>query len=126
MKFLDQVVQGDKRIILAGNHILGSSLRLPAEGSWLCNVAQGGSSVSSGIDPEERELIAGVLPFLREEGILIAGIDTLVGDHGERVLSEINSLSVGGFLNLQEQSGKPIIQQLVQIIIDYVIKKNRN
>ena len=126
MKFLDQVVQGDKRIILSGDQILGSSLRLPAKGSWLCNVAQGGSSVSSVVAPEEQKIIAAILPSLRKEGILIAGIDTLVGDHGKRVLSEINTLSVGGFLNLQEQSGKPVIQSLVQIIIDYVYQKNRS
>lgn len=126
MKFLDQVVQGDKRIILAGDRILGSSLRLPAEGSWLCNVAQGGSSVSSGIEPEEYRMVKEILPHLQKEGILIAGIDTLVGDYGKRVLSEINTLSVGGFLNLQEQCGEPVLDTLVQIIIDYVYHKTRN
>lgn len=126
MKFLDQVSQGDKRILIVGGEILGASLRIPAEGSWLCNVAQGGSSVSSEVEPEERQIIQQINPFLEKEGILIAGIDTLVGDNGKRVLSEINTLSVGGFENIQDQTGRPIIKQTIQTIINHANKKIRN
>ncbi len=45
MKFLKNVTQGDKRTIVANREILGSALRLPAPGSWMCNVAQGGHAV---------------------------------------------------------------------------------
>jgi len=124
MKFLEQVSQGDKRILIVEGEIMGASLRMPAEGSWLCNVAQGGNSVSAEVEPEERQIIEHINPFLENEGILIAGIDTLVGDDGKRVLSEINTLSVGGFQNIQELSGRPIINQTIQTVIDYVYKKN--
>lgn len=126
MKFMQQVSQGDKRLVAVGGEILGASLRLPAEGSWLCNVAQGGRSVSTEIAEEEREMMAVLAPALAQEGILIAGIDTLVGDDGKRILSEINTMSVGGFLNIQEQSGKPILKQVVQHIIDHVNQKTRS
>ena len=35
-------------------------------------------------------------------------------------LSEINTLSVGGFQNIQQLTGRPIVQQTIQSIIDYV------
>jgi glutathione synthase len=124
MKFLEQVVQGDKRILLVGDTIMGASLRIPAQGSWLCNVAQGGKAVAASLASEEEEIIDHILPILRKEGILIAGIDTLVGDNGKRVLSEINTLSVGGFEDIQKQSNKPIIQHTIQTMIDYV-RQNR-
>ena len=125
MKFMKHVGQGDKRIIIVNGKVLGASLRLPPQGSWLCNVAQGGTSIASKITPEEQFLVEQLSPKLEKEGVLIAGIDTLMGDMGKRVLSEINTLSVGGFLNLQEQSGKPILDQFVQILIEYVNHKTR-
>lgn len=126
MKFLEQVTQGDKRTLMIGGKILGSSLRMPPEGSWMCNVAQGGKSIPTIADPEEIQIIEHIYPFLEKEGILIAGIDTLMGDEGKRVLSEINTLSVGGFKNIQQQTGRPVIEETIQIIIDYVNQKINN
>lgn len=118
MKFLKNVDQGDKRIIVVGNTIMASSLRLPAKDSWLCNVAQGGQSVESTVAPEEKEMIAHIAPFMEREGILIYGVDTLVNDDGFRIISEINTLSVGGFDNAQQQTGLPIIQMTVEKIFN--------
>ena len=116
MKFLKNVDQGDKRIIVVGGQIMASSLRLPAKDSWLCNVSQGGQSVESTIAPEEVELIAHIAPFMEKEGILIYGVDTLVNDDGLRIISEINTLSVGGFENAQQQTGIPIIKITIEKI----------
>lgn len=123
MKYMQHVDQGDKRILLVGGEIMGASLRLPSKGSWLCNVAQGGRSVPTEVTAAEHDIIRQITPALAKEGILIAGVDTLMGDHGRRILSEINTLSVGGFSNIQEQSGKPVIQQSIQAIIHYVNQK---
>jgi len=118
MKFLKNVDQGDKRIIVVGGDIMGSSLRLPAKDSWLCNVAQGGKTVSSPITEEERDYIYHISPYLQAEGILMYGVDTLVNDDGLRVISEINTLSIGGFEDAQQYSGKPIIKITVEKIFD--------
>lgn len=124
MKFLKNVNQGDKRIIVVGGEILASSLRLPAEDSWLCNVAQGGTSVPSQVSDEEIVIVKEINDKLESEGILIYGVDTLVDDDGKRVLSEINTLSIGGFPQSQEQSGKPIIRTTIDKMIKYTDRKN--
>ena len=110
MKYLKNVVQGDKRLIVVDGEILAASLRIPSKDSWLCNVAMGGSSERS--DPDERELdiVKQINPYLLKHGILMYGADTLVDDDGTRILSEINALSIGGFPQVEKQTGKPIIK----------------
>lgn len=110
MKFLKNVKQGDKRIIVVDGEIMAASLRMPPDNSWLCNVALGGRSIESEANAEEINLIKEIEKPLRDEGILIYGVDTLVDDNNKRILSEINTLSVGGFPQAEQQIGKPIIQ----------------
>ncbi|MEL7221577.1 MAG: hypothetical protein AAGJ93_09680, partial [Bacteroidota bacterium] len=59
-------------------------------------------------------------PRLQEAGVLIYGVDTLMGDDGKRVLSEINTLSIGGFPQAEAQSGRPIISQTIELLFNYV------
>jgi glutathione synthase len=120
MEFLKNVSQGDKRILVLNGQILASSLRLPAEESWLCNVAQGGHSVAAEATSEEIKIIETISPKLLEAGILIFGVDTLVANDGKRILSEINTLSIGGFPQAEKQTKKPILQQTINGIIKYV------
>ena len=119
MKFLKNVSQGDKRILVVNGRILAASLRVPRPGEWLCNVARGGTSVSAEIDPEEESMIAALAPELLGRGICFAGIDTLVDDNGKRVLSEINTLSIGGFPQAEVQTGRPILQQTIDELFSY-------
>jgi len=119
MKYLKNVAKGDKRILVVGGQIMASSLRIPAEGSWLCNVSQGGQSVKSEVTKEEELIVKRLTPSLMEEGIVMFGVDTLEDDNGERILSEINTLSIGGFPQAQKQSGRPIIKMTLDKIFDY-------
>jgi len=119
MKYLKNVSQGDKRILVVGGEILAASLRIPKKGSWLCNISQGGQSVKTEITPEEEVIIKTISPDLMKNGIVIYGADTLVDDDGKRVLSEINTLSIGGFPQAQAQTGKPIIKTTIDKIFQY-------
>ncbi len=120
MKYLHRVSEGDKRLLYVDGTLLAGILRLPAQGQWLCNVAQGGRSAHTTVTPDEQHIIAELTPDLRAQGIVIAGIDTLVDDDGRRILSEINTLSIGGFPQAQAQTGIPIVSITIQKIIDYV------
>lgn len=119
MKYLKNVHRGDKRILVANGVPLAASTRYPAKGSWLCNVAQGGTSRVDYVTEEEREMIASISPLLLEYGILIYGADTLVDDDGKRVLSEINTLSIGGFAQAEAQTSKPILKTTINAMIEY-------
>ncbi len=120
MKFLKNVTQGDKRTIVANRQILGSALRLPAPGSWMCNVAQGGSAVLAEADEDELIIQEILTPILYRKGVVIFGFDTLVDDDGRRVLSEINTLSIGGLMPLQEMSGRPVLKRTAELLWNYI------
>jgi glutathione synthase len=119
MKFLKNVKQGDKRLIVVDGDIMAASLRMPADGSWLCNVAMGGTSVKTVPDDREIQIIERINPYLKENGILMYGADTLVDDNGDRILSEINTLSIGGFPQAEMQTKRPIIKITIDKIFKY-------
>ena len=123
VKFLKNVGQGDKRIVVVNGQIMGASLRLPAAGSWICNVAQGGSSNLTEVSEEEVKIIQKIDPVLSKMGIVMYGVDTLVDDDGKRVLSEINTTSIGGLPQIAQMQGKPLVKQATDLLWDYIIQK---
>lgn len=108
MKFLKNVDMGDKRTIVVNGEVIGSSLRKPPPGSWMCNVAQGGTSVNAMPDEDELEIARFLTPVLRKHGVVIFGFDTLVDDDGRRRLSELNTTSIGGIAQICLQNGKSV------------------
>lgn len=120
MPFLKNVSQGDKRIVVCCRNILGAALRKPKPGSWVCNVSQGGSSVRTKPDDDEMAIILEVTPVLEGFGVLFFGIDTLVNDEGKRVLSEINTLSVGGLVKMEEHTREPISMRAADLLWNYI------
>lgn len=126
VKFLKNVGQGDKRIIVVNGTIMGASLRLPAKGSWICNVAMGGNSNYAEVDETERAIVAAIHPNLTKMGVVMYGVDTLVGDDGKRVLSEINTTSIGGLPQITELVQQPLLEKAVDLICNYIIEKQTN
>jgi glutathione synthase len=123
VKFLKNVSMGDKRIIVVNGKIMGASLRLPAKDSWICNVAMGGSSHYTEADEEEVEIVNRINPMLLKMGIVMYGVDTLVGDGNKRVLSEINTTSIGGLPQIARLVKKPLLEEAVNLICDYIVEK---
>lgn len=123
MKYLQKVSLGDKRTLVAHWTVIGSALRIPAEGQWVCNVAQGGQAVWDNMDEHEQIIQEILTPMLHRKGIVMFGFDTLVDDDGRRVLSEINTLSVGGLVPMEDLSGKPIVRKTAGLLWDYLTGK---
>jgi len=123
VKYLKNVGKGDKRIVVVNGEILGASLRLPAKDSWLCNVSMGGSSNHSDVDIEEEEIVKLINPILVQLGIVMYGVDTLVGDDGKRVLSEINTTSIGGLPQIAKLKNQPLVEKGIELIWNYFDKQ---
>ena len=120
MKYLKNVRRGDKRIVVVNGRVLGAVLRLPPKGSWICNAARGGSARPSRLTAEERRIVERLNEALLPRGIAMYGIDTLVGDDGRRVLSEVNTLSIGGIKPLAELTGRPLVERTAQLLVEYM------
>jgi len=58
--------------------------------------------------------------------VVVFGIDTLVGENGLRVLSEINTLNVGGFIQAEQTSGERVISRAAQLLWEYLLMHSQN
>ena len=123
MKYLQNVHQGDKRIIVVNGEVLGSVLRLPPKGSWLCNAAQGGRAVTARADARELQMARQLAEALLPKGIVMFGMDTLVEDDGQRTLSEVNTLSIGGIKPLEDLTGEPLVRKATDLLVQYMLTK---
>ena len=88
-KFLPEIVDGDKRILMVDGVPAEFGLaRIPRSGETRGNLAAGGSGVAMPLTDRERWICSQVAPVLREKGLLFVGLD-VIGDY----LTEINVTS---------------------------------
>lgn len=99
-RYVPQVRQGDKRILMIEGEPLGALLRVPADDDARANLHVGGRAARAELTARDREICARIGPTLREKGVILAGIDVL-GDH----LTEINITSPTGFREIERLGG---------------------
>ncbi len=102
-KFLPDVSNGDKRIILVEGEPVGAINRVPAPGETRSNMHVGGRPEKVGLTERDREICARIGPILREKGQIFVGID-VIGDY----LTEINVTSPTGIQELERFDGTNI------------------
>jgi glutathione synthase len=102
-KFLPQVRDGDKRIILVDGEFAGAVNRVPAADDLRSNMVRGGVPKATDLTKREREICARLGPALRERGLLFVGID-VIGDF----LTEINVTSPTGIRSVKSLGGPDI------------------
>lgn len=91
---------GDLRILTLGDQVLGSVLRVPAEGSRLANLHQGATAAR--LDPTARQLecCAEVAADLNPLGLHLLGLD-FIGEH----LTEVNFTSPTTLVQINQVNG---------------------
>ncbi len=99
-KFLRDVEQGDKRIILVDGVPVGGINRVPAKGETRSNMHVGGRAEKTALTAREREICDRIGPLLREKGLIFVGIDVIGG-----MLTEINVTSPTGIQELERFDG---------------------
>jgi glutathione synthase len=99
-RYLPEVRQGDKRIILVEGEPVGGVLRVPAAGEARANLHVGGRPERAPITRREREICAAIGPTLRQQGLVFVGID-VIGDY----LTEINVTSPTGIQEINRLDG---------------------
>ncbi|HEX5777972.1 MAG TPA: glutathione synthase [Xanthobacteraceae bacterium] len=102
-KFLPEVKQGDKRIILVEGEFAGAVNRVPAEGDLRSNMVRGGSPKATDLSKREQEICKRIGPALRERGLLFVGIDVIDG-----FLTEINVTSPTGVRAIRNVGGPDV------------------
>jgi glutathione synthase len=100
-KFLPEIAEGDKRIVLIDGEVAGAVNRLPGEGEIRSNLAVGGKAAKTDLTPEEQEICAALGPELKRRGLLFVGIDVI----GGKWLTEINVTSPTGIVAIDTFNG---------------------
>jgi glutathione synthase len=99
-RYLPEVCEGDKRIILVEGRPVGAVLRVPQPGELLANLHAGGSPVRTSLSDRDREICDRIGPELSQLGVVFAGID-VIGDY----LTEINVTSPTGIREIEKLDG---------------------
>ncbi len=99
-KFLADVSNGDKRIIIVDGEPVGAINRVPKPGEPRSNMHVGGKAEKIGLTARDREICEAIGPLLREKGQIFVGID-VIGDY----LTEINLTSPTGIQELERFDG---------------------
>jgi len=100
-RFVPEISQGDKRVLVIGGKVVPFCLaRIPQGSEIRGNLAAGGRGVTQPISGRDREIAETIGPLLAPRGLLLIGLD-VIGD----CLTEINVTSPTCFQEITQQSG---------------------
>ncbi|SPB17432.1 glutathione synthetase [Caballeronia novacaledonica] len=100
-KFIPEIKDGDKRILVIGGQPVPYSLaRIPQGSEVRGNLAAGGLGRAQPLSARDREIAETLGPVLQARGLLLAGLDA-IGDY----LTEVNVTSPTCFREIMDQTG---------------------
>lgn len=100
-KFLPEIADGDKRVLIIGGKPVPYCLaRIPQGSEVRGNLAAGGKGVARPLNARDLEIAHALGPVLQSRGLLLAGVD-VIGD----CVTEINVTSPTCFQEIQQQTG---------------------
>jgi glutathione synthase len=115
-KYLSEIKEGDRRIILIDGEYAGSVARIPKKGSVTANFHTGGTAKKVGLVRRDKKICNILKPFLKKNKLFFTGID-VIGNY----LTEINVTSPTGIQEINRLNGA----RLEKFFWDRVEKKLR-
>lgn len=110
-RYLPEIRQGDKRIIVLDGEPLGAVLRVPREDETRGNIHVGGEVMRAPLTPRDREICATLAPRLREDGLWFVGLD-VIGDW----LTEVNVTSPTGIQEINALDGVTLERPVIDFV----------
>ncbi len=111
-KYLPEIVQGDKRILVIGGVPVPYALaRIPQGSEIRGNLAAGGKGVAQPLSARDREIAEALGPVLAARGLLLVGLDVIGSS-----LTEINVTSPTCFQEIMQQTGFDVAGQFVSAL----------
>lgn len=118
-RWIDGVVDGDRRIIVLDGRPLGSVRRVACDTDFRCNMATGAVTVADHVTDEDRRICAELAPLLKRHGIVFAGIDVIGG-----LLTEVNVTSPTGVREIDALSGTRLAVDIVEWMESAVARRH--
>jgi glutathione synthase len=110
-RYLPEIRQGDKRIIVLNGEPLGAVLRVPSEEEHRGNIHVGGKCVRTEVSTRDREICEALAPFLCQDGLYFVGLDVIGG-----FLTEVNVTSPTGIQEINALNGVRLERQVLDFI----------
>jgi glutathione synthase len=111
-RFVPEITQGDKRILVIGGEPVPFSLaRIPQGSEVRGNLAAGGKGVAQPLSPRDTEIARALGKVLATRGLLLVGLD-VIGD----CLTEINVTSPTCFQEITQQTGFDVPKMFVDAL----------
>jgi glutathione synthase len=111
-KYLPEIVDGDKRILVIGGVPVPFCLaRIPQGSEIRGNLAVGGKGVARPLTEADRRIAEALGPVLAARGLLLVGLDVIGSS-----LTEINVTSPTCFAEITEQTGFPVAKTFVDAL----------
>src|SRR5436305_406572 len=111
-RYLQEIVAGDKRILVIGGKPVPYALaRIPQGSEIRGNLAAGGIGVAQPLGPRDLEIANALGPVLAARGLLLVGLD-VIGD----CLTEINVTSPTCFQEITQQAGFPVAATFIDAV----------
>jgi glutathione synthase len=112
-RYLSEITQGDKRILLIdGQPVPFALARIPQGSEIRGNLAAGGKGVAQPLSERDREIAERLGPTLAARGLLLVGLDVI----GE-CLTEINVTSPTGFQEITKQTGFDVAAMFIDALL---------
>jgi glutathione synthase len=111
-RFIPQIAEGDKRVLLIGGKPVPHCLaRIPQGSEVRGNLAAGGLGVARPLSARDLEIGEALGPDLLKRGLLLVGLD-IIGDY----LTEINVTSPTCFQEIRQQTGFNVAGMLIDAL----------
>ncbi|NMM13896.1 MAG: glutathione synthase [Rhodoferax sp.] len=111
-KFLPEIVDGDKRVLVIGGKPVPFSLaRIPQGGEVRGNLAAGGKGVAQPLSERDRFIAESLGPILHRRGLLLVGLDVIGSS-----LTEINVTSPTCFQEIFDQTGFDVAAMFIDAL----------
>jgi glutathione synthase len=116
-RYLPEIRQGDKRIIVLNGEPLGAVLRVPQESETRGNIHVGGTCVKTEVTDRDQEICAALSPLLKADGLYFVGLD-VIGNF----LTEVNVTSPTGIQEVNALNGVCLESQVIDFVEQQVEK----
>ncbi len=110
-RYIPEIRNGDKRLIVLGGEPLGCTLRVPRDDENRGNIHVGGNCVKADITPRDREICRMLRPRLERDGLYFVGLD-IIGDY----LTEVNVTSPTGIQEIDRLNGVNLEARVIDFV----------
>ena len=110
-RYLPEIRQGDKRLIVLNGEALGATLRVPREDEHRGNIHVGGTCVQAPMTSRDRTIVDTLATRLQLDGLFFVGLD-IIGDF----LTEVNVTSPTGIQEINALNGTCLEAHVIDFV----------